>query len=141
MEFLGQGSDPSHSCDLCHSYGNAGSFNPLCWAQGQTCALVLQGCRQSHCATGGTPHRSFLKTDVYLNLWLSLLPGKMSHPKICTWEDFFFFLISFRVLSEWGSCVATVHFLVEIIQIMQHQLLSPTIISEAGQNFFYFSVN
>ena len=29
-EFLGQGSDPSHSCDLHCSCGNAGSFNPLC---------------------------------------------------------------------------------------------------------------
>ena len=28
MESLGQGSDPSHSCDL--HQGDAGSFNPLC---------------------------------------------------------------------------------------------------------------
>ena len=26
MEFLGQGSDLSHSCDLCHSCSNAGSL-------------------------------------------------------------------------------------------------------------------
>ena len=25
MEFLGQGSDPSHSCDLHHGYGDTGS--------------------------------------------------------------------------------------------------------------------
>ena len=31
MEFLGQGSDPSCSCDLPSSCINAGSFNPLCW--------------------------------------------------------------------------------------------------------------
>ena len=29
MEFLGQRSDMSYSCDLCHSCGKAGSFNPL----------------------------------------------------------------------------------------------------------------
>ena len=28
-EFLGQGLNPSHSCNLCHSLGNR-SFNPLC---------------------------------------------------------------------------------------------------------------
>ena len=27
MGFPGQGSDPSHSCNLCHSYSNTGSFN------------------------------------------------------------------------------------------------------------------
>ena len=26
MEFLGQGANPNHSCDLCHSCGNAGSL-------------------------------------------------------------------------------------------------------------------
>ena len=31
-KFLGQGLNPSHSCDLCHSSGNTGSFNPLHWA-------------------------------------------------------------------------------------------------------------
>ena len=38
----GQGSDPSHGCDLCHSCTHAGSFTPLCWARHQTCILVLQ---------------------------------------------------------------------------------------------------
>ena len=28
MEFLGQGSNPNCSCDLCHGCGNAESFNP-----------------------------------------------------------------------------------------------------------------
>ena len=40
MEILGQGSDPSCSCNLHRSYGNAGSFNPLCWAWYQTCVLA-----------------------------------------------------------------------------------------------------
>ena len=44
MEFPGQGSDPSCSCDLHHSYGNARSFNPLCQSRDQTCVLVLQRC-------------------------------------------------------------------------------------------------
>ena len=39
MEFLGQGSDLSPSCDLCHGCGNAGSFNQLCWAGDQTHVL------------------------------------------------------------------------------------------------------
>ena len=30
MAFLGQGSDPSHSCNLRRTCGNAGSLNPLC---------------------------------------------------------------------------------------------------------------
>ena len=34
MEFLGQGSDPSHCCNLHHSYGNSRSSNPLCQGQG-----------------------------------------------------------------------------------------------------------
>ena len=39
MEFPGQGSDLSCSCDLCCSCGIARSFNPLCVAGGQTCVL------------------------------------------------------------------------------------------------------
>ena len=35
-KFLGQGLNPSHSCDLCHRGGNAGSFNPLRGARNQT---------------------------------------------------------------------------------------------------------
>lgn len=35
--------------------GNAGSFNLLCGAENQTCVLALQRCRQSCCATAGTP--------------------------------------------------------------------------------------
>ena len=32
MDFLGQGSDPRHSCNLCYSCTNIRSFNPLCQA-------------------------------------------------------------------------------------------------------------
>ena len=41
MEFQGQRADPSCSCDLCCSYGNAGSFNLLLWVRDWTCDLVL----------------------------------------------------------------------------------------------------
>lgn len=43
MQFLGQGSDPSRSCDLYHSFSSAGFFNPL------------QRCCQSLCTTAGNP--------------------------------------------------------------------------------------
>ena len=52
-EFLGQGWNLSHSCDLYHSCSNAGSFYPLCQALDQTCVLALQRCCQSHCTTAG----------------------------------------------------------------------------------------
>ena len=44
MEFLGQGSDLSHSCDLCCSCSssNAGSFNLLCQEGDQTCVLAFR---------------------------------------------------------------------------------------------------
>ena len=62
MEFLGQGSDPSPSCDLHRSYGSTRSFNPLCWAGNQTFILVLQRCGQSCCVTAGTPNSTVLKS-------------------------------------------------------------------------------
>ena len=34
----------SHNCNLCCSYGNAGSFNTLCQARNWTCILELQRC-------------------------------------------------------------------------------------------------
>ena len=33
MESLGQGSDLSHSCNLCCSCSKSRSFNPLCWGE------------------------------------------------------------------------------------------------------------
>ena len=54
MEFLGQGSGLRHSCDLCSSCSNTGSFNPLFQARNQTCILVLQRHHHSCCPTVGT---------------------------------------------------------------------------------------
>ena len=51
VEFPGEGSDPSHSCNLCYSCSNARSFNPLCQARDQTCVLVPQRHYGSHCTT------------------------------------------------------------------------------------------
>ena len=59
MEFPGQGSGLSRTCDLCHSCGNAGSFRPLCPARDQACNLVLRRCRRSCRATVGTPNQLF----------------------------------------------------------------------------------
>ena len=56
VEFPGQGSDPSRSCDLpCSSCSKAGSFHPPRQAGDQICILALQRRRGSHCATVGTP--------------------------------------------------------------------------------------
>ena len=54
MDFPGQESDPSPSCNLYCSYGNAGFFNPPCQTKDQTCILALQRHCQS-CCTVGTP--------------------------------------------------------------------------------------
>ena len=61
MAFPGQGSDENHSSSLCHSSGNAGSLNPLCWAGDRTCILALQRNSQSCCVTVGTPLLPFLQ--------------------------------------------------------------------------------
>ena len=50
-----QGSDPSHTGNVCHSCSNAGSFNLLCEVGDWTCVLMLQRWCQSLCTTGGTP--------------------------------------------------------------------------------------
>ena len=49
----GQGSGPSHSCNLHLWQGQI--LNPLCRARDWTCVLGLQRCCPSHCTTGGTP--------------------------------------------------------------------------------------
>ena len=70
MECLGQGSDLSHSCNLCLSHGcsNARFLNPLGWAGDQTCLPALPRCYQSHCTTVGPLQASFstlhFKVDV-----------------------------------------------------------------------------
>ena len=53
MEFPGQGSDLSWSCDLCCSWGQHQILNPLCWAQDRTCIPVLWRCYQPHCTIVG----------------------------------------------------------------------------------------
>ena len=63
-KFLGQGLNPSHICDLCHSWGNAESFNSLCQAGIQTCASTVTGATVvgflSHIATAGVPRNKLL---------------------------------------------------------------------------------
>ena len=65
---------------LHQSYSNEGSFKPLYWAYTQTCVLVLQRCRQSHCATVGTPistlyhlFSSFLICFCFLKMEISII--------------------------------------------------------------------
>ena len=50
-----QGLNASHSCNLPHSSGNPGFFNPLYWAGDQTWAQAVGFL--THCATIGTPGR------------------------------------------------------------------------------------
>ena len=59
MEFPGQGSDPSHSCNLRYSCGNTGFFNPLGWVRNQTCILALERHHWYCCTTAGFPTPSF----------------------------------------------------------------------------------
>ena len=55
MEFLGQGSDLSHSCNLRHSSSHARSFDPLCQAGDRTCIPAFRRHCQSHCTAAGAP--------------------------------------------------------------------------------------
>ena len=75
IEFPDQGSDLSHSFDLC-SHGNFRSFKPLCRAGDRACTLVLQRCHQSRCTIAGTPRWQFLM--VFLFGCLSDYPAKWS---------------------------------------------------------------
>ena len=70
MEFLGQGSDPSQSCDLHHSYSTPDPLTHCAGLGNRTCVLAPQRCHQSHCATLGTPisillplHRQILEQE------------------------------------------------------------------------------
>ena len=58
-KFPGQGLNPSHSCDLCHSCSNVEFFNPLCWAGDWTCAFTVPWAGTigflTHCTTAETP--------------------------------------------------------------------------------------
>ena len=56
MEFLGQGSNLSWSCDLYHSCGNARSLTHCAGPGIEPMSLLLQRHHRSHCATVGTPN-------------------------------------------------------------------------------------
>ena len=71
MEFPGQGSDLSCSCNLLHSCGNTRSFKPLCWAEGITSVLVLQKCCRSRYTTAGTPRNLLLIHETIIFPFLS----------------------------------------------------------------------
>ena len=62
MEFLGQGSDPSHSLDLSHSCDNPGSLTPC--AGDRTCHPARQRHCQSCCTTAGTLRVTLKKNSV-----------------------------------------------------------------------------
>ena len=55
MEFPGQGSNPSCSCNLCYGYGNAGSLIHCTRSGIEPVSLLLQRHWRAHCATEGTP--------------------------------------------------------------------------------------
>ena len=76
MEFLGQGADLSHSC------GDAGSFNPLCWARDQTCVLVLQRYSQSRCAM-----RQLQDHSIFFFFFRSQLLHQKKLWRFLTWVD------------------------------------------------------
>ena len=114
VEFLDQGSDPSHSWDLWRSCGSARSFNPLCWAWDRTCVLVLQRHCQSCCTIAGTPVSKFSmqyyigaqRNDAFIleqhkksvlliwwPFWILLLPLCTETAKFsCWWKIFLVFL-------------------------------------------------
>ena len=63
-KFLGLGLNPNHSCDLHHSCGSTGSFNPGCWAGDWNCDSTVNWAAAvgflTHSITAGTPEkRSF----------------------------------------------------------------------------------
>ena len=62
MEFPGQESALSHSCDLCHSCGNARSFlSTLYQVRDRNCLPALQGLGRSHCTTAVTLSLSYIQ--------------------------------------------------------------------------------
>ena len=73
MEFPGQGSDPSHSCNLYCCCNNARSFNPLCRAGDQTCVPALRDATDPV-----APEQEILFLNIYLIFILLLF---LSVPK------------------------------------------------------------
>ena len=73
FEFLDQGLNLSCICDLQFSCGNAGSFNPLPWAENQTCTSTMTQAAAirflTHCAAEGIPNaKTFL--CVHIHIWI-----------------------------------------------------------------------
>ena len=97
MEFPGQGSDPSHSCDLHHSFSNAWSFNSLCRARDLTCVLVLQRCHWSLCAIEKTPLSGLLSPfDIPCLLFLFIF---WATPSFLALKDYLSLSCIFTVLQ------------------------------------------
>ena len=61
MEFLGQGSDSSCSCNL-HHRNTQLIPNPLCWTRDQICIPALQRCSPSCCTTAEPLFPNFSRT-------------------------------------------------------------------------------
>ena len=62
-KFLGQGLNPSRSCEQRHSCDSTGAFKPLCWARDWTCTSTVTQATAvrflTHCTMGGIPHLNF----------------------------------------------------------------------------------
>ena len=56
-KFLGQGSNLSQICDLCHSYGNAGSLIHCAGLEIKVATPRRQARSSTHCATEGIPDK------------------------------------------------------------------------------------
>ena len=67
-KFLGQGLNPSCTCNLCRSCDNAGSFKPLCQARDQThtSAVTTAVGFLTHCAAAGTPYIIFEEMSIQI---------------------------------------------------------------------------
>ena len=70
VEFLGQGSDLSHSCNLWHSCSNVRSFNSLHQAGDRICVLVQQRHSRSCWATAGIPLFTLLMWQLE-HIWMA----------------------------------------------------------------------
>lgn len=100
MEFLGQGSHPSCSCDL--------SCNTLCWAGDWTCIPVVTRCWQSRCATARGWFSIYI---LYMLTWwtdftlVSCLHLCQSRYPVFYWPQRipFHWFAGIKYDSQWGS--------------------------------------
>ena len=81
-KFPGKGSNPSNSCDLCHSCSNVGSFNLLHWGRGSNPFLCsdLSCCSQILnllCHSGNSKAVSFLKEKNNIPSMLQRIPESL----------------------------------------------------------------